>query len=66
MGRTRKGRVVPEMEVRMGQARGRVQLVCTYILALEKTSHPPHIGITQKDQVGVRNWLPCAFIIAMA
>lgn len=62
----RKGWVVLEMKVRMGQARGRVQQASAHILALEKTSHPPHIGITQKDQVGMRNLLPRAFIIAVA
>ena len=62
----RKGWVVLEMKVRMGQARVRDQQASAHILALEKTSHPPHIGITQKDQVGVRNLLPRAFIIAVA
>lgn len=66
VGRTRKGWVVLEMEVRMGHARGRVRQACAHILTLEKTSHPPHICITQKDQVGVSNWLPRAFIIATA
>lgn len=65
-GQDEKGWVVLEMEVRMGHARGRDRKACAHILALEKTSHPPHICITQKDQVGVSNWLPRAFITAMA